>query len=107
MARISKEQEKAIINKAVELAYDGVSSVEAQKRLCDYSTGLFSEDVPFLDVYICIKRAILTVQGVLEELKEENYVEHENSVQEKGCSDRGELVKHDHGFTTEEITRLP
>lgn len=107
MARISKEQEKAIINKAVELAYDGVSSVEAQKRLCDYSAGLFSEDVPFLDVYICIKRAILTVQGVLEELKEDNYVEHENSVQTNRQHDSGELVQFDLGFSAEEITRLP
>lgn len=108
MGRISKESEKTIINKAVELAYDGISTVEAQKRLFDFSAGLFADgEESFIDVYTCIRRAILTVQAVLEEVKGENYVESEDSIQKRNNDDSREYREHDIGFSAKEITRLP
>lgn len=38
---ISKEQRKALINKAVDLAYDGMGTSDIEKRLYDYSQGAF------------------------------------------------------------------
>ena len=106
MGSISKEAEKRIINKTIELTYEGLSSAETTRRLYDFSAGLCG-GAKFIDVYVCIKRAIFTVMTVLEELQGEQNVEFENSVQKAGQSDSGKLVESDNIFTADEITRLP
>ena len=106
MGSISKESEKRIINKAIELTYEGLSSSETTRRLYDFSAGLCG-DAKFIDVYVCIKRAIFTVMTVLEELQGEQNVESENPVQKAGQSDSRELVESDNIFTADEITKLP
>ena len=70
---ISKEQRKALINKAVDLAYDGMGTSDIEKRLYDYSQGLFAgdESITFNEVFLAVKKAVLTVQAVLEEVKQD------------------------------------
>ena len=83
---ITKEQRKLILNKAVDLAYDGIGLEASQKRLFDFCRGLLSDsEVSFDEVYIAVKRSILTVQAVLEEVKEDVHVE--STGDDGGCLD--------------------
>ena len=68
---INKEQRKALINKAVDLAYEGIGRSDIEKRLFDFSRGLFADDdILFDEVYLAVKKAVLTVQAVLEEVRQ-------------------------------------
>lgn len=69
---ISKEQRKAIINKAIDLIYDGAGMNTVEKQLYDFCGGLFADsDISFNEVRIAIRKAVLTVQAVLEEVKQD------------------------------------
>lgn len=68
---MSKEQRKEILNKAVDLAYEGIGLAEFEKRLYDFCSGIFEDsDISFEEVYIAVRRAVLTVRGILEEIKD-------------------------------------
>ena len=70
MEKISKEEQKQIINKVVDLLRTDVESDAAFGRLFSFAFGLLAgRDVSFDEVYIAIRRAILTVEAVLEEQK--------------------------------------
>lgn len=70
MEKISKEEQKQIINKVVDLLRTDVESDAAFGRLFSFAFGLLAgREVSFDDVYIAIRRAILTVEAILEEEK--------------------------------------
>ena len=70
MEKISKEEQKQMINKVVDLLRTDVESDAAFGRLFSFAFGLLAgKDVSFDEVYIAIRRAILTVEAVLEEQK--------------------------------------
>ena len=68
MDKISKEEQKQIINKVVDLLRTDIESEAAFGRLFSFAFGLLAgHNVSFDEVYIAIRRAILTVEAVLEE----------------------------------------
>lgn len=68
MEKITKEEQKQILNKVVDLLRTEVESEAAFGRLFSFAFGLLAgKDVSFDEVYIAIRRAILTVESVLEE----------------------------------------
>ena len=68
MGKITKEEQKQILNKVVDLLRTEVESEAAFGRLFSFAFGLLAgKDVSFDEVYIAIRRAILTVESVLEE----------------------------------------
>ena len=68
MDRITKEEQKQIVNKVVDLLRTDIESEAAFGRLFSFAFGLLAgREVSFDDVYIAIRRAILTVEAVLEE----------------------------------------
>lgn len=68
MNKITKEEQKQILNKVVDLLRTEVESEAAFGRLFSFAFGLLAgKDVSFDEVYIAIRRAILTVESVLEE----------------------------------------
>lgn len=70
MEKISKEEQKQIVNKVVDLLRTDVESDAAFGRLFSFAFGLLAgRDISFEEVYIAIRRAILTVEAVLEEQK--------------------------------------
>ena len=70
MEKISKEEQKQIVNKVVDLLRTDIESEAAFGRLFSFAFGLLAgKDVSFDEVYIAIRRAILTVEAVLEEQK--------------------------------------
>lgn len=70
MDKISKEEQKQIINKVIDLIKTDVESDAAFGRLFSFAYGLLAgKNVSFEDVYIVIRRAILTVESVLEEME--------------------------------------
>ena len=70
MEKISKEEQKQIVNKVVDLQRTDIESEAAFGRLFSFAFGLLAgKDVSFDEVYIAIRRAILTVEAVLEEQK--------------------------------------
>ena len=70
MEKISKEEQKQIVNKVVDLLRTDIESEAAFGRLFSFAFGLLAgRDVSFDEVYIAIRRAILTVEAVLEEQK--------------------------------------
>ena len=70
MEKISKEEQKQMINKVVDLLRTDVESDAAFGRLFSFAFGLLAgKDVSFDEVYIAIRRALLTVEAVLEEQK--------------------------------------
>ena len=71
MDRITKKEQAQIIDKVVELVKDEVSSDVAMGRLITFCYGMFlGKEISFEDVFIAIRRAILNVTAVLEELKD-------------------------------------
>ena len=70
MDKITKEEQKQIVNKVVDLLRTDIESEAAFGRLFSFAFGLLAgREVSFDDVYIAIRRAILTVEAVLEEQK--------------------------------------
>ena len=70
MEKISKEEQKQIVNKVVDLLRTDIESEAAFGRLFSFAFGLLAgKDVSFDEVYIAIRRAILTEEAVLEEQK--------------------------------------
>lgn len=68
MEKITKEEQKQILNKVVDLLRTEVESEAAFGRLFSFAFGLLAgKEVSFDEVYIAIRRAILTVESVLEE----------------------------------------
>lgn len=68
MNKITKEEQKQILNKVVDLLRTEVESEAAFGRLFSFAFGLLAgKDVSFDEVYIAIRRAIITVESVLEE----------------------------------------
>lgn len=68
MDKITKEEQKQIINKVIDLLRTDVESDAAFGRLFSFAFGLLAgRDVTFEEVYVSIRRAILTVESVLEE----------------------------------------
>lgn len=70
MDRISKEDQKQIINKVIDLLKTDVESEAAFGRLFSFAYGLLAgKNVSFEEVYMVIRKAILTVESVLEEME--------------------------------------
>lgn len=70
--KITKEQEKTIINKAVEYMQHN-NMLETESRLYTFIFGYIpSEQLQFSEVYLTVRRVILTIVGVLEELTNED-----------------------------------
>ena len=68
MNKITKEEQKQILNKVVDLLRTEVESEAAFGRLFSFAFGLLAgKDVSFDEVYIAIRRAIITVESLLEE----------------------------------------
>lgn len=68
MEKITKEEQKQILNKVVDLLRTEVESEAAFGRLFSFAFGLLAgKDVSFDEVYIAIRRAIITVESILEE----------------------------------------
>ena len=68
MNKITKEEQKQILNKVVDRLRTEVESEAAFGRLFSFAFGLLAgKDVSFDEVYIAIRRAIITVESVLEE----------------------------------------
>lgn len=75
MGRLTKQEKAEIVNKAVDLILDHETTQTVKARLFDFAFGLLqSNDVAFSEVYLSIQKAILTVQGVVEELLEDSNV---------------------------------
>lgn len=69
--KISKEQEKIIIRKAIDYFQDH-NILEAEARLYSFIFGFLADDtITYNEVYITVKRIMLTIIGTLEELEHE------------------------------------
>lgn len=70
MEKISKEEQKQIINKVIDLLKTDIESEAAFGRLFSFAFGLLAgKNVSFEEVYMAIRKAILTVESVMEELE--------------------------------------
>lgn len=69
--KITKEQEKTIINKAVEYMQHN-NMLETEARLYSFIFGyLPAEEIEFSEVFLTVRRVILTIVGVLEDITNE------------------------------------
>ena len=66
---ITKKEYAELVDKAVDLYHDDDIKTKVQARLFDFAFGMFTgKDITFEEVYMAIKRIMLTVEAVMEEM---------------------------------------